>query len=208
MRVDGQSIDPFVDLEYFKISFSDHLADYPVERIRNEHPVLMEWVVTLEAQSVLTFRMEIDKTFQHFESYPPDYNRGFDVGNGIIRILDEAFNVMDYHNVFVFGDKQSRNIDGGSMSTLSRYRNVSQIVFTPQMLVLLPYPDMSMVFNVIAFSSTLFAFFFGSSFNNLYRNIEDLDKKNIQRIKEGVQWLYRKTKEKCSKQKDDKEKQE
>merc|ERR1712083_719426 len=47
MRVDGQSIDPFEDLEYFKISFSDHLADYPVERIRNEHPVLMEWVVTL-----------------------------------------------------------------------------------------------------------------------------------------------------------------
>jgi len=198
MRVDGQRVDPFRDLEHFQISLSEHEREYGVERIRNEHPVVMEWVTTLSAQSVLSFRMEIDKTFLHFESYPPDYNRGFDVGNGIVRILDPLFDAMDYHNLFVFGDEEGRGRGGNeSILSLDRYRRASRIVLSPQMLVLLPYPDMSMVFNVIAFSSTLFAFFFGSSFNNLYRNEQDLDKKNIQRLKEAAQWIWAKIAGKC-----------
>ena len=41
-----------------------------------------------------------------------------------------------------------------------------------------------MVFNVIAFSSTLFAFLFGTAFNNLYRDVKDLERRNIHYIKD------------------------
>ena len=40
--------------------------------------------------------------------------------------------------------------------------------YTTGLLVLLPFPDMSMPFNVVAFTSTVLAFFFGSLFNLTY----------------------------------------
>jgi len=41
-------------------------------------------------------------------------------------------------------------------------------LYTESLLIVLPSPDFSMPFNVIAFTSTLLAFFFGSLFNTLY----------------------------------------
>ena len=41
-------------------------------------------------------------------------------------------------------------------------------LYTDGLLVLLPFPDMSMPFNVIAFTSTVIAFLFGSLFNLFY----------------------------------------
>jgi hypothetical protein len=42
------------------------------------------------------------------------------------------------------------------------------------LLLSLPFPDFSMPFNVIAFSSTIIAFFFGSMFNTLYSSDEEV----------------------------------
>jgi len=56
-----------------------------------------------------------------------------------------------------------------------------------------------MVFNVIAFASTLFAFFYGTAFNNLYRNVADLDRKNIHTMRNWVLKIVAKTKGKCRK---------
>merc|ERR1712228_69337 len=211
MQIDGKQIDPFEDLEYFNLSFSEYKSN--VVRIRNENPITMEWIISLKPNSELKFTMDIDKKFEHFESYPPDYNRGFDIGNGIINILDERFNLMDYHNLFVFGDQQNKNKyiknqeSGFKIIQMKSYKTVSQSVYTPQILVLLPYPDMSMVFNVIAFSSTLFAFFFGTAFNNLYRDVEDLDKRNFHaltdKLKSFISALCNKMPcQKCKKKKD------
>ena len=46
--------------------------------------------------------------------------------------------------------------------------------YTPGLLVLLPFPDMSMPFNVVAFTSTVLAFFFGSLFNLTYSTTADI----------------------------------
>eukprot|EP00457_Paulinella_chromatophora_P005423 gb/GEZN01005440.1/.p1 GENE.gb/GEZN01005440.1/~~gb/GEZN01005440.1/.p1 ORF type:complete len:592 (-),score=69.06 gb/GEZN01005440.1/:29-1804(-) len=47
-------------------------------------------------------------------------------------------------------------------------------LYSEQFLVLLPFPDMSMPFNVIAFTSTVLAFFFGSMFNMLYKTPKEI----------------------------------
>ena len=106
MQVDGIQIDPFKDLEFFNLSFSEYKSK--VIRIRNENPITMELIASLRPNSELNLTMDIEKKFEHFESYPPDYNRGFDIGNGIITILDERFNLIDYHNLFVFVDQQNK----------------------------------------------------------------------------------------------------
>eukprot|EP01083_Nonionella_stella_P043463 117218_1 len=166
IRIDGISIDPS-EFEYFAIEFPTYeslISSSDVVRIRNENPICLEWVVSLKPNSELVFRIDIEKEFEHFESYPPDYNRGFDVPNGIVKIL-----------------------------------STNDIYYTSQILILLPYPDMSMVFNVIAFSSTLFAFFFGTAFNNIYRDIEDLDKRNVHLITDKVKKFFTKMLQKFKK---------
>ena len=52
--------------------------------------------------------------------------------------------------------------------------------YTTGLLVLLPFPDMSMPFNVVAFTSTVLAFFFGSLFNLTYSTTADI----VQRSKQ------------------------
>jgi hypothetical protein len=47
-------------------------------------------------------------------------------------------------------------------------------VYTESLLVMLPFPDFSMPFNVIAFTSTLLAFFFGSLFNMLHSSPNEI----------------------------------
>jgi hypothetical protein len=47
-------------------------------------------------------------------------------------------------------------------------------VYTESLLVMLPFPDFSMPFNVIAFTSTLLAFFFGSIFNMLHSSPNEI----------------------------------
>ena len=70
------------------------------------------------------------------------------------------------------------------MDTIDDYKESiddksERILYLTQLLIILPYPDMSMVFNVIAFSSTLYAFFFGTAFNNAYRPVSHIHKRNI-----------------------------
>ena len=52
--------------------------------------------------------------------------------------------------------------------------------YTTGLLVLLPFPDMSMPFNVVAFTSTVLAFFFGSMFNLTYSTTADIIKRSQQ----------------------------
>ena len=47
-------------------------------------------------------------------------------------------------------------------------------MYTESMLVILPFPDFSMPFNVIAFTSTTLAFFFGSVFNMLHSSPNEI----------------------------------
>jgi hypothetical protein len=55
-------------------------------------------------------------------------------------------------------------------------------VYTDAVLVMLPYPDQSMPFNVIAFVSTLFSLIIGNIFNSLYSTDQEVK----DRINRGV----------------------
>ncbi|XXQ31232.1 GPI transamidase component PIG-T [Plasmodiophora brassicae] len=55
-------------------------------------------------------------------------------------------------------------------------------LYTESLVVLFPGPDMSMPFNVIAFTSTFLAFFFGTMFNTLYRHPTEL----ANRVRGGI----------------------
>ena len=200
-------------------------------RIRSEHSMMFEWITTLKSNDLLTFYIQFDKRVLHMMAYPPDYNRGFDVcfvpllscaffwfflnilaqrfffciffcfvlfcfvvflfdlqvGNAIVRILNDSLKTLNYHGLYVWDNAKS-----------------GRVIYLPQLLVLLPYPDMSMVFNVIAFSSTLYAFFFGTAFNNVYRPVSHLHKRNIDFIAKKLKKKIKQLKNKlCAKEKAD-----
>ena len=187
VALDGARIDAFVDLERFVVDFA---------------PLRLELVTTLSSRSTLRLTVRVAKKFRHFSKYPPDYNRGFDVAGGELRVLGHpgVEQVVQYQALGLGVRKET-------------VRRVARRWLSAQLLVLLPYPDMSMVFNVIAFSSTLFAFFFGSAFNNLYRDIDDLDKRNVHVLREWLKWLALKAYDKlacmaCCKRKQAKDKDE
>lgn len=79
---------------------------------------------------------------------------------------------IDYEKAFLsmsdFPPDVSRGFDvqAGVVTILSATTPVR--LYTESLLIVLPSPDFSMPFNVIAFTSTLLAFFFGSLFNTLY----------------------------------------
>jgi hypothetical protein len=52
--------------------------------------------------------------------------------------------------------------------------NNSQVIFSNALVIAIPSPDMSMPFNVIAYSCTIFSFLFGSLFNSLFRSDREI----------------------------------
>jgi phosphatidylinositol glycan class T len=90
----------------------------------------------------------------------------------------------------------SRGFDLGSgVIVINSGRSKNSRVYTDGALILLPFPDNSMPFNVIAFSSTVLAFFFGSLFNLLYSGpveIMEREKRSWGKtIKEKLSKLYK-----------------
>jgi hypothetical protein len=53
-------------------------------------------------------------------------------------------------------------------------------LYSTPLLLLLPFPDASMPFNVIAFTSTMAAFLFGSMFHVLYADEEEIIKRRYE----------------------------
>eukprot|EP00808_Paulinella_micropora_P006679 g44954.t1 len=83
--------------------------------------------------------------------------------------------VMRVEKLFLLIDQYPPDVSRGfdiqaAVLTIHEPRPFTGIrLYSEQFLVLLPFPDMSMPFNVIAFTSTVLAFFFGSMFNMLYK---------------------------------------
>ncbi|EFA85684.1 hypothetical protein PPL_00913 [Heterostelium album PN500] len=132
-------------------------------------PSTLELQFELPANSVASMSIEFDKVFLHYTEHPPDANRGFDLGSGIVTVqLDES--------------KHSHSIDiEWSPYTYSHNNNdntqtlttIPVRVYTEGLLITLPTPDFSMLYNVITLTGTVFALFFGSMINILIRRLKD-----------------------------------
>ena len=121
---------------------------YAVHRGR---PYEWQMILTLPPLSMTSFSMTFEKQLLTINGdYPPDVSRGFDLNAAVITLLPAA--------------NSNDEFDAD---------NAVHIYSLP-MLVMLPSPDFSMPFNVIAFTSTVMAFFFGSMFNLLYSTDEQI----------------------------------
>ena len=118
----------------------------------------------LPPDSSLWISLEYAPRFLSFEHYPSDPNRGVDVlpSYGDFRLISKTSEgaVCSSGNSFnrTLGDCFFGNEDAGSVR-----------LYSPSAIVMPPVPDMSMPFNVVSLTCTLYAFIIGSMVNFLVR---------------------------------------
>ena len=111
--------------------------------IDRKRPTVLEMKLTLPPNSKTRISIEFDKVLLKFTEYPPDANRGFDIGSAL----------------FTVSSQNQKN------QTLYQ-------VHTDPILISLPTPDFSMPYNVITMTCTLLALYFGTMFNLVYKDIQ------------------------------------
>ena len=95
--------------------------------------------------------MEYEPRFLSFEHFPSDPNRGIDI--------------LPSYGTF----RRATGVDSSSASMFSADDYSGFRLYTPSTIIMPPVPDMSMPFNVISLSCTLYAFIIGSMVNFLVR---------------------------------------
>ncbi|KAJ2746190.1 Subunit of the glycosylphosphatidylinositol transamidase complex-like protein [Coemansia sp. BCRC 34301] len=120
-------------------------------------PSSMELTLVLPASSRTMLRYSFDKGFLKYTEHPPDANRGFNIGPAIVSYQhDAASGELPLHCAI------EQAITGASGCIVRAY--------TELFLASLPTPDFSMPYNVITFTCTILALFFGRIFNLLTRD--------------------------------------
>lgn len=104
---------------------------------------------SLPQQSSLQMLLDYEPAFLSFESFPGDANRGFEISPIQARLRFELDGSNTCQKLFDATD------------TVNLYTNA--------LLLLAPLPDMSMCFNVISLTCTLYAFILGSVVNLLVK---------------------------------------
>ena len=150
------------------------------------HPdgsILLERTVLLQPDSSLWMMVDFDEAYLPFQKFPADANRGVDIF-------------------------PSRATFTPTVSAESNSSSPSITLYSPSLLILPPVPDMSMPFNVISLSCTLWAFVLGSLLNILVRRgtesvkrelTGEKEKRPIDKIKERVKDKVGRLKEKLKK---------
>eukprot|EP01083_Nonionella_stella_P064018 166490_1 len=155
--LNGKRIDYNKDLEFFHFTPAKYHSD----------PSLVELITTLAPGSSLTLFFEFEKAFLTIDEFPPDYNRGFDIGSSVVTILPEKHSELSSDFLGLYGwDRRNTSPD---LDTPYR-------VYSDQLLLLLPSPDMSMPFNVIGVTSSILAVMVGGLFNMLFRRPAELQR--------------------------------
>ncbi|KYQ90776.1 hypothetical protein DLAC_09416 [Tieghemostelium lacteum] len=133
-------------------------------------PSTLELSFELPPNSVASMSIDFDKVFLHYTEHPPDANRGFDLGSGVVTCHIQPESIPTLHgesidlewSPLLYTKKSSRD------NTTIPVR-----IYTEGLLITLPTPDFSMLYNVITLTSTVFALFFGSMINILIRRLKD-----------------------------------
>ncbi|KAL6875753.1 hypothetical protein ACP4OV_013266 [Aristida adscensionis] len=108
-----------------------------------------------------TLTLDFDKGFLHIDEYPPDANQGFDIPSALVSFPE-------------FNSTRSYPELGSSLGSplLENFQEEGVVKsYTEVLLVPLTTPDFSMPYNVITFTCTVLALYFGSLLNALRRRI-------------------------------------
>ncbi|XP_072950603.1 uncharacterized protein [Typha angustifolia] len=108
-----------------------------------------------------TLTLDFDKGFLHIDEYPPDANQGFDIPSALVSFPDFQSSRSYPDDDFVNQSSLLHNF---------QERNLVQS-YTEVLLVPLTTPDFSMPYNVITFTCTVLALYFGSLLNVLRRRV-------------------------------------
>lgn len=124
---------------------------------------ILRYTMILPSESTMLVSLQYEKYLLQITEFPADVSRGFDLPN--VHISTVLIN-------------SSTDIQSINQQLLTRY-------ITSGILIRLPFPDFSMPFNVIAFTSTVIAFCFGSLFRVLYESDQQIlhDKQETKLIK-------------------------
>ncbi|CAL4969791.1 unnamed protein product [Urochloa decumbens] len=108
-----------------------------------------------------TLTLDFDKGFLHIDEYPPDANQGFDIPSALVS-FPEFNSARNYPEIdSLLGSPLLENFQEDSVVK----------AYTEVLLVPLTTPDFSMPYNVITFTCTVLALYFGSLLNALRRRI-------------------------------------
>ncbi|KAG0491084.1 hypothetical protein HPP92_007947 [Vanilla planifolia] len=124
--------------------------------------------------------------FLHIDEYPPDANQGFDIPSALVtypELYSSKRYEMDY-SVYC------------NSSLLSKFQEGNPVhSYTEVLLVPLTTPDFSMPYNVITFTCTVLALYFGSMLNVLLRRVGEEERLSRSKDSEKVgriPWLLSK----------------
>lgn len=129
-----------------------------IPSIPHSRPTTLQVLLRIPANSTLSLKMDVTKSFLRNTEYPPDAQRGWDLPPAV-------FTVLDYE-----GENDLRSQERGPAEIPGRWK-----IYTKPLLVDLATPDFSMPYNVIIFTCSLIAFLFGSIFNILTRKFVVVD---------------------------------
>uniref|UniRef100_A0A0N5AGZ4 GPI transamidase component PIG-T n=1 Tax=Syphacia muris TaxID=451379 RepID=A0A0N5AGZ4_9BILA len=136
------------------IDAHSELLNY-IQAKNRKKPFLLEYNLTLPAESICTFQFYFDKAFLRVTEFPPDANHGMYIPAAKISFI--ATDEFLINNETVPGSDLHTSYD--ELSNQKSLRLVS--IYGEVLLVSLPVPDFSMPFNVICFVSTAIAMLFG-----------------------------------------------
>ena len=115
----------------------------------------LELTISIPAHSTVTITYQFQMSLLRYTEYPPDANRGFDVPGAVIRIMSQA---------------------SAGQGTYMR---------TTPLILTLPTPDFSMLYNVIILTSTVG---FRSFFNMAVRRVIARDEAKIMAALNVLRW--------------------
>ncbi|CAD6233134.1 unnamed protein product [Miscanthus lutarioriparius] len=108
-----------------------------------------------------TLTLDFDRGFLHIDEYPPDANQGFDIPSALVS-FPEFSSARSYPEIDpVLGSPLLENFQEDSV-----VKSYTEVLLVP-----LTTPDFSMPYNVITFTCTVLALYFGSLLNALRRRI-------------------------------------
>ncbi|KIL69133.1 hypothetical protein M378DRAFT_7850 [Amanita muscaria Koide BX008] len=124
-----------------------------IPSIPHSRPTTLQALLRVPANSTLSVKMDVTKSFLRYTEYPPDAQRGWDLPPAVFTVLDYEDNQRANH-------LQRQDL----VESRKGWK-----LYTRPLLVDLATPDFSMPYNVIIFTCSIIAFLFGTIFNMLTR---------------------------------------
>lgn len=122
-------------------------------QIGREHqsPSVLEFTAHVPPLSVFSVSVQYDKALLHWTNYPPDPNRGFDIGPATVVLHDNHTKAWQHVPPLLYQPHHPLPVE----------------LYTQGQAVMLPLPDFSMPYNVITITCTILALFFGQVVHGL-----------------------------------------